>query len=167
MNQRANRPGQPGLSVLRIVALLALLAATPAAASGPGLDFELPGEAGFIRLSELPPMTTVVSFWRADCPPCLRELALLNRHAAAHPELRVITIALQSPGETLAAPVRPQAPVLSLHGPSRPEGLLARFGNRPGALPYTVALDSSRVACARHSGELDGAWLERARESCR
>src|SRR5574343_114285 len=88
-------------------------------------------------LAEPPPRVTLVNFWRADCPPCVRELPLLNRHAATHPELRVVAIALQTPGESESAAQRPLPPVLALHGPRQPQGLLARFGNRAGALPHT------------------------------
>jgi len=147
------------------MAALALVAAAPTQAAD-ALDFELPGESGFVRLSELPPRTTVVNFWRADCPPCLREMPVINRYAAAHPELRIVAVALQSPGETRAATIRPQAPVVSLHGPSQPKGLLARFGNRSGALPFTVLLNAHRVPCARHTGEIDAAWLENAALHC-
>lgn len=41
------------------------------------LDFELADARGFVRLSSLPPQTTLINFWRADCPPCLREMPLL------------------------------------------------------------------------------------------
>jgi thiol-disulfide isomerase/thioredoxin len=147
------------------MAALAILTAVPAQAAD-ALDFELPGENGFVRLSELPPRTTVVNFWRADCPPCLREMPVINSYATAHPELRIVAVALQSPGETRAAPIRPHAPVVSLHGPSQPKGLLARFGNRSGALPFTVALDARRVPCAHRIGEIDAAWLEGAALHC-
>lgn len=153
------------IAAMVALALLAAVLAQAAADSG-ALDFELPGESGFVRLSELPPRTTVVNFWRADCPPCLREMPVINRYAAAHPELRIVAVALQSPGETRAAPIRPQAPVVSLHGPSQPKGLLARFGNRSGALPFTVALDARRIPCARRVGEIDAAWLENAALHC-
>lgn len=134
-------------------------------------DFELPGGEnsrgkGFLRLSTLPPKLTIINFWRSDCPPCLRELPLLNRFATEHPEIRVVTIALQKPSETAFSPVSPQTPVIALHGPSQPQGLLARFGNRPGALPFTVVLNPERESCAHKTGEINEDWLEKSRRSC-
>jgi len=152
----------------RIIALAAALGAASALAAPPGspLDFDLPGPGGFVRLAELPPRVTLVNFWRADCPPCVRELPLLNRHAATHPELRVVAIALQTPGESESAAQRPLPPVLALHGPRQPQGLLARFGNRAGALPHTVMLDAHRRPCARRTGEIDAAWRAAASRAC-
>lgn len=144
--------------------------AGPAAASA-ALDFELASAgsgaaSGFLRLSRLPAQATLVNFWRSDCPPCLRELPLLNRFAAEHPEIRVISIALQKPSDTLFSPLSPKPPVISLHGPSQPQGLLARFGNRIGALPFTVLLTPERESCARTTGELSEAWLKQQYSNC-
>lgn len=153
------------------LALAFSLAGTPAAAMPPAaLDFELSDGRRFVSLSALSAMPTIVNFWRADCPPCLREmpeLAALARSGKA----RVITIALQRPYETAAAPAAIlaalQAPLLSLHGPGEPRGLLARFGNRVGALPYTVILDNQRRPCARQTGEINRHWLDDRLAACR
>lgn len=151
-----------------VLCYLLLVFSTPAFAQ---FDFELPGgevgaEKGFLRLSTLPPKPTLINFWRSDCPPCLRELPLLNRYAAEHPEIRVVTIALQKPSETSVAPVKPQAPVISLHGPSQPQGLLARYGNRIGALPFTVLLTPERENCAHSTGEVSEDWLKAQHSRC-
>jgi len=145
-----------------------LLLASSAAASA-ALDFELAGEDGFVRLSALPPRTTVVNFWRADCPPCVNEMPRLAA-VAANGVARVVTVAVQKRSETLVAPeavrmaLRP--PVLSLHAPSEPRGLLARFGNPKQALPHTVVLDAQRVPCARKTGVVDASWLDAAVQAC-
>lgn len=152
------------------LALALLLVGTPAAATlPPALDFELSDGRRFVTLSSLQAMPTVVNFWRADCPPCLREmpeLAALARSGKA----RVITIALQRPSETAAAPAAIQAalqlPLLSLHGPGEPRGLLARFGNRIGALPHTVILDTERRACVQRTGEINHQWLASSLATC-
>ena len=134
-----------------------------------GLDFELSDGQQFIRLSDLPPKISVVNFWRADCPPCVREMPLLAGWARED-KARVITVALQRPAETLAAPAVVQAalkpPVIMLNGPSEPRGLLARFGNPHGALPHTVLLDAQRQPCAQRSGEIDVAWLRATLNRC-
>ena len=60
------------------VALVLALTLSPPGHAGvpPALDFELSDGARFVRLAALPERPTVVNFWRADCPPCLRELPL-------------------------------------------------------------------------------------------
>lgn len=134
-----------------------------------GLDFELSDGREFIQLSKLPPALTVLNFWRADCPPCVREMPLLAEFAREG-KARVITVALQRPAETLAAPAAVKAalnpPVLALNGPSEPRGLLARFGSTHGALPHTVLLDTRRQICAQRTGEIDQAWLRSASIRC-
>lgn len=153
------------MTPLRVVALLLVSSVAQAAA----LDFELSDGRRFVRLSELPARTTVVNFWRSDCPPCLREMPLLGKFARQG-KARVVAVAVQKPAETLAAPetvleaIMP--PVLALNGPGEPRGLLARFGNPVGALPHTVVLDARRVPCASRSGEIDAAWLDQAMRAC-
>jgi len=160
---------RPSLPVLCLA--FALVAGHPAAAAPSGsLDFELSDGRDFVRLSALPAMPTVVNFWRADCPPCLREMPELAALARSG-KIRVITVALQRPSDTAAAPAAIQAalqpPLVSLHGPGEPRGLLARFGNRAGALPYTVVLDAERRPCARQAGEINRQWLENGLAACR
>lgn len=159
---------KPGLPTAAIMVVL-WLAAAGAEATPSTLDFELSDGRRFVTLSSLPGMPTVVNFWRADCPPCLREmpeLAALARSGKA----RVLTIALQAPAATAAAPSIVQAallpPLINLHGPREPRGLLARFGNPSGALPYTVVLDGARRPCARQAGEINGDWLSAKLAAC-
>lgn len=133
------------------------------------LDFELAGEKGFVRLSALPPGYTLVNFWRYDCPPCVKELPELAR-VARRGQIRVVTVALQRPSETLLAPSAVQEalkpPVLALYGPGEPRGLLGRFGNFHGGLPFTVLLSPDRQVCARKAGLVDDAWIDREWVKC-
>lgn len=152
------------------LALAAGLFASGAGRAGDaGLDFELSDGRRFVRLSELPARTTVVNFWLSDCPPCRREMPALAA-TARRGSARVVAVALQRPAETQAAPDELRAalepPLLSLHGPSEPRGLLARFGDPALALPHTVVLDARRRPCARRSGEIDAAWLDAAIARC-
>lgn len=159
---------------LRIVisALLALwvgsAAVHAAETAKTGLDFELSDGRRFIRLSDLPPQVTVINFWRFDCPPCLREMPVFAAQAGSG-KARILTVALHRPAEDVLAPaaVRQALTVLySLYGPSEPRGLLARFGNLQGALPYTVLLNAQRQTCAQRTGEIDEAWLRAALIGC-
>ncbi len=166
-----------------LLAAVLVAAAQPAAAVNPEnsqksgivrtpaepLDFELADHRRFVRLAELPPQTTLINFWRADCPPCLREMPLLAELARSG-KVRVITVALQRPHETAAAPATIsdalKPPLLSLHGPGDARGLLARFGNPHGALPHTVLLDPTRRPCGQHTGEISPAWLATGTAQC-
>ena len=139
--------------------------------SSQALDFELAASDGFVRLADLPPRVSVINFWRSDCPPCVRELPALARVAERQAgQARIVAVALQRPVETERAPAAARAalrpPLLLLHGPSEPRGLLARFGNRSGALPYTLVLTPDRRPCARHSGEIGEPWLLQAIARC-
>ncbi|MBN8284604.1 TlpA disulfide reductase family protein [Zoogloea sp.] len=138
---------------------------SPAAA----LDFELSDGRQFVRLSKLQPSPSVINFWRADCPPCVSEMPLLAA-IAREDKVRVLTVALQRPAETLSAPAAVQSalapPMIALHGPREPRGLLARFGNSHGALPHTVVLDARRHVCAQRTGEVDESWLRTALSRC-
>lgn len=142
---------------------LALGAALLLASNAQALDFELPmvDGSGFRRLSELPPRATLVNFWRADCPPCIAELPLLIE-SAQRLQFRLVTISLQSPAETYAhwprVPGDPGSHV-ALLGPSEPRGLLRRFGNASGAIPYSAMLRPDGSPCARHAGEIGQGWI--------
>lgn len=154
---------------LALVAGPQAAAVNPVATANPGLDFELADTHRFIRLSELPAQTTVINFWRADCPPCLREMPLLADLAKAG-KVRVVTVAVQRPAETAAAPQRIldalKKPVVSLHAPTEPRGLLARFGNPKGALPHTVVLNAERQPCGQLTGEITPEWLSKTLAQC-
>jgi thiol-disulfide isomerase/thioredoxin len=142
----------------------------PVAAAEPPriLDFELASLAGsFERLSALPAKPTLVNFWHSECPPCRKELPVIAAFAAKHSELRVVTVAVQPRRETERdADLLPPGG-LHLIAPVDPMGLLARFGDPKGMLPYSIVLDAERRPCAAHAGEIDAAWLEAAVNRCR
>lgn len=148
---------------------LAFAGGIPAKPEAP-LDFELSDGRQFVRLSGLTAKPTLVNFWRADCPPCVREIPLLANIARSG-TVRVIMVAVQKPSEALAleAPVRAMlaAPMIQLTAPSQPQGLLARFGNPVGAIPHTLLLDSERRVCAFRTGEIDERWAAAGMKDCR
>ena len=108
----------------------------------------------------------LLNFWSSDCPPCVREMPLLDRWAAAHAGVAVVGIAVDAPdaAQRFAAlhPVR----YLQLRVGVDARVLLRRFGNREGVLPYTVLLGPQRQPCASRRGELEAAWLDAALRDC-
>ncbi len=137
-------------------------------ANAANLTLELPqldGQA-FYRLSDEPGRPLLLNFWDTDCPPCVREMPLLDRYAKANPEVGFIGINVISRSKAkqflLAHPVAYR----QLAGPADPTALLRRFGNPLGALPHTVVLDAAHRLCASKTGEIDAAWLEKVLASC-
>jgi peroxiredoxin len=133
------------------------------------LDFELSDGRAFVRLADLPKRVTVVNFWRSDCPPCVREMPLLA-DTARQGKSQVVAIALQRPTKlpthraACSLPCKRRSSCCTARA-SR-AGLLARFGNPAGALPYTVVLDAQRRTCARQTGEVTADWLNAAIHRC-
>jgi thiol-disulfide isomerase/thioredoxin len=149
-----------------LLAAALALAPSGAAAGGP-LDFELAHlDGGFVRLEALPAQPTVVNFWRSDCPPCVRELPLLQDFARGHAGVTVIAVAMQPRAMTEERPVAEHERFMVLVGPREPEGLLRRFGARSTAIPYTAVLRADRTLCARRTGEVTREWLEAALAAC-
>jgi hypothetical protein len=59
------------------------------------------------------------------------------------------------------APAYPQ-----LIASTQPDVLMRRFGNRVGALPFTVVLDAQHRVCVSRLGEVDAPWLSTALVGC-
>ena len=137
-------------------------------ASAEILALELPTLDGhaFYRLAEDTGKPLVLNFWDTDCPPCVREMPMLDRLAQAHPQASFIGINVLSRSKAkqflLEHPVRYR----QLAGPADPSALLRRFGNPLAALPHTVVLDAAHQRCAQKTGEVSQAWLEQALAEC-
>lgn len=149
--------------------LLAVLATGGAAQAADPVSLELPTLAGdrFFTLTEAAGQPVLISLWDTACPYCLAEMPLLDAFAKAHPEVRVLGIAM--------APVRQSLDYLEAHpaaypqlaAPSDPDDLLRRLGDPRGALPYSVMLGPDHTPCASRTGPLDRKWLHAALERCR
>ncbi len=103
--------------------------------------------------------SSVVMFWRADCGPCLAELADLPQLRKAAAPLRLQPVALdEAPGRT-----GPLGPALAriglserdtLRGVGDPAALLTSYGGAPPRLPLAVAFDGAGRVCGRRTGFL-------------
>ena len=103
-------------------------------------------------------------FWRSDCAPCLKEIAILPKIAGAHPELPVVLVSLQDAAHTLdyrraSWPANMRLLVTA----QRPEAVLEMFGDKRRALPYSAMLRANGDLCQSRYGILGTAivndWL--------
>jgi len=158
----------PAKSMHILATAIALLSSTLAAAGAP-LDFELPTLDGkrFFRLSETHNRITVVNFWDTECPPCVREMPLLNRISKLHPDVLFIGATVSERNK--ARDFLDDHPVgyLQLAKPPDPGGFLRRFGDPVGALPHTIVLNNDHSLCAMRTGEIDQDWIDSALQRCR
>ena len=103
----------------------------------------------------------LVNFWATWCPPCVREMPLLDRFSQAQRARgwQVLGLAIDA-----AEPVRDflrRAPVAYPIALAGPDGvrLLRDLGNNGGALPFSVVFDRGGRIVRRHLGELSEAML--------
>jgi len=125
--------------------------------------FSLPDLEGKLRhVSEWDGKVLVVNFWATWCPPCRKEMpvfiALQEKYAAQG--LQFIGIALDETDkvqdfvDTLAV----EYPILL--GGKQAERVSVAYGNRFGALPYTVMIDRNKNIVSMHRGGLTQAQAE-------
>ena len=135
---------------------------------GAPMQLELPSldGASFGQLSDLPTGTVLLNFWRSDCLPCVAELPLLSDWSRRHPAVRVLGIATESAASARQFLGRHAASYPQLLAPAVNDGLMRRFGNRSGALPFTVWLNEKHQICQIRIGAVDLTWLDLALVRC-
>ena len=108
----------------------------------------------------------VINFWGADCPPCVRELPLLEGFARQQPGWTAWLVATDAPATARDFLDKHPVALPVLRAGADVAGLMRAAGNHTGGLPYTVALDAQGVLCFRHAGEIDAAALARMVAAC-
>ena len=153
---------------LRVVLAAALTAMASGASPAQTMDLELPTLDGkrFFHLSAERGRPVVINFWGDDCPPCVREMPLLDRMAKLHSEALFVGVSVVPRMNALNFADSHPVSYLLLAGPSDPRGTLRRFGNPVGALPHTVVLRPDHSRCAIWTGEIRQDWLESALRRC-
>ena len=129
----------------------------------PRPDFSLADVEGVSRsVSEWDGKVLALNFWATWCPPCRKEIpefvALQERYGARG--LQFVGIALQRPEDvrSFMQEYGMNYPVLA--GEMEVIRLAERYGNRVGALPYTVIIDrGGRIAFVK-PGPLSGTAAE-------
>ena len=153
-------------------------AARMAAGSGPGSDAAASGEPPSVLHQPRPEFTLpdldgrprqpaewdgkvlVVNFWATWCAPCREEIPLLVDLERRRPGVRVVGIAVDRPEavRAFAAELGIGYPILldDLQGST-----MRRYGNRIGALPFTVITGRDGIVAYVRLGELEAAELDR------
>ena len=120
----------------------------------------------FVRLSDFYGKVVVLNFWRSDCPPCVAEMPVLSEFSQANTDIPVIGIATEEASRARRFVDRYRIAYLQLSAPAQSDGLLRRFGNATGALPYTVVLNAQHRICLSRVGAVDTQWLKTALGRC-
>jgi peroxiredoxin len=140
----------------------------PASPAGfPRVDFTLPDLDGQPRsLSEWDGDMVVLNFWATWCPPCKKEMPLFQQRYEAHAAdgFTIVAVAVDEVEETrdFVLTFGIEFPVLI----GQEDAIVAgrAYGNRIGALPYSVVIDRQGMVRETHRGEVTendlDAWLE-------
>ena len=136
--------------------------APPEASNADGSDpwalhFERP-EGGTLALADLRGRPLLINFWATWCPPCVKEMPMLDAFAraqAARGDAGWQVIGLAVDGPTPVREFLKKTPVsfpIGLAGFGGTE-LVRQMGNTTGGLPYTVVLGADGRVLHRKLGE--------------
>jgi len=142
--------------------------ATSADGGAARIDFTLPDLAGQSRqFSEWDGELVLLNFWATWCPPCLKEMPMFQDRYARYADrgFTIVAVAVDELDETRAFVDEHGIEFPVLIGQDDAIAVGREYGNRIGALPYSVVIDRDGLIRERHRGEvtesdLDG-WLQR------
>ncbi|WP_038059456.1 redoxin domain-containing protein [Thioalkalivibrio sp. ALJT] len=143
------------------------VAAEESSAGNQRIDFTLPDLAGDERqLSEWDGDLIVLNFWATWCPPCKKEMPLFQDTFEAHRDdgFNIVAVAVDEHTATqhFVDDFGLEFPILI--GQDEAVAVGRKYGNRIGALPYTVLIDRDGTILDTHRGEVEPedleGWLE-------
>lgn len=123
-----------------------------ATTAAPTIDVPRLDGAGRYANADLRGRPTVINFWASWCGPCRTEMPALARFARAHPEVRLLGIAVSDKPSDSTAFAKKVGVGYDL-AVDRDGTLFAKFGGT--GLPTTYVLDSRGRVARTVSGPLD------------
>jgi thiol-disulfide isomerase/thioredoxin len=130
------------------------------------LRFEQPG-GGTLVMADRRGRWTLLNFWATWCPPCVKEIPMLDGFHREHVARGWQVVGLAIDGTTPVRQFLERQPVAFPVGMAGLDGLelVRSLGNTSGALPFTVILDPTGAVVDRKLGELRDAdlvtWVRR------
>ena len=131
------------------------------------IDFTLPDLEGEEQaFNQWDDDLVVLNFWATWCPPCKKEMPLFQETWEEYrdEDFNIVAVAVdeQSATEQFVATYGIEFPILI--GQDEAMQIQTEYGNRIGALPYTVVIDRDGTVRETHRGEVTendlNGWLE-------
>lgn len=126
-------------------------------------DLALPVSGGGNRnLAEFRGRPVLINWWATWCPPCVKEMPLLDAFARRQGErgIAVVGIALDDPGKVAEFLQRVPVAYPNLVEAPGPGDSSMRLGNTRAVLPYSVLADAEGRIVATHMGAFDEEKLQ-------
>lgn len=144
-----------------------LICSSVSAATPDPIDFTLPTLDGsrFVRLSEAK-HPVLINFWGVECPACIAELPMLEQFAKTESQWTVLLIATDAAHEVHNFLARHPVSLPILRTKTNATNIMRLFGNRLGALPFSVAINDQKQICWRKLGALDKHDLAKLKQDC-
>ncbi len=123
----------------------------------PAPELRLPDLAGRMHtLDAYRGRVVLVNFWATWCPPCLREIPSFEkiRQRYLGRGFEVLGVAVDDTDAVRRFVREHGVTYPQLLAGARGTALMARFGNRHGALPYSLLVDQQGIVRLAHAGEL-------------
>lgn len=129
-------------------------------------SFTMPDLEGNPRQnSEWDGRVVVMNFWAAWCVPCVNEIPhfieLQRRYQQQGLQFVGIAMDERDAVRHIIENTKINYPILLDPDDSKMRSIAESFGNRIGAMPYTVVLDRKGIMTSRHPGELSAEKLEK------
>ena len=102
----------------------------------------------------------VLNFWASWCPPCVKEMPLLDEFARTHPDIQVLGVAVEPARAARDYLVEHPVAYRILLGSEFAPDESALLGNSRGVLPYTVLIGADGRIRKRRAGAFAHGELE-------